>query len=85
MAQNHNHIDGVHFTKLSFRQQDNYHPYINIMISSSYHLVASPPILLAEAIGGTRLAGSLMYIVHIVICFILDFYFFPRAGWRTLL
>ena len=43
MAWNQNHIGGVHLIKLSFRQQDNYHHSINIMISSSYHLVASPP------------------------------------------
>ena len=44
MAQNQNHIGGVNFTKLSIRRQDNSHHSINIMISTSYHLVANPPI-----------------------------------------
>ena len=46
MARNQNHncvFNFTNFTKLSFRQQDNYHHSINIMISSSYHLFASPP------------------------------------------
>ena len=34
----------VNFTKLSIRRQDNSHHSINSMISTSYHLVASPPI-----------------------------------------
>ena len=32
------------FLCILYGQQDNYHHYINIMISLYYHLVASPPI-----------------------------------------